>query len=369
VTPDPWFEFHPGAVTRAIEELRGALRGATVAYAVKANPHPLLLEEVRRAGATVEIASPAERGLVVAAGFSPAQVLSTNPVRPVEHSVDAMRAGLRTFVVDSADEIERLTRAARTAGTRPQDIAVLVRLAVPQDHAAMPLGGKFGVTPGVAVELAELSTSSDLTVAGVAFHTGSQVRHPDAFAVAAAAAAAVLERLEAAALLPDVPVVDLGGGWPADYPPGAPRVADLAAAALDGLGRFAGARLVVEPGRFLAAPALSLHAHVWGTAERAGRRWAHLDVGVYNGVIDPAFSPEVVLPARCPGRGGPTTTWTLAGPTCDSLDVIVADAELPEALRDGDEVVLDLAGAYSVACASSFNGFDPPEVRLAPGRT
>lgn len=358
-TPTPFFEFVPDAAATQLAALRAAFDGRIdVLYAVKANPDPMLLAELRGAGSGVEVASIGELELVQRAGFDPRGVLFTNPLRTAADSAAALRAGLRWFVLDSFGEVDRLSEAAGQAGVDPVELRCLIRLQVDQGGADVPLGDKFGLELSYVGDLAAAMLNRGLrSPEGVSFHVGSQVANPATYRRAGLLAVEALEHLAAANRLAGRGVIDVGGGWPAAYEGVSATVEACAAELRAGLGDWARrATLIAEPGRFIAAPAFRLHTTVTGVAVRNGQRWAHLDAGVYNGVMDPAFA-EIRLPVSA-DSGGELGEWVLAGPTCDSIDVVDRRAALPVELHDGDRVTLELAGAYSVATQSTFNGFD-----------
>ena len=162
-----------------------------------------------------------------------------------------------------------------------------------------------------------------------------------------------------------IEMVDVGGGFPARYDVRPPPLAGYGAVIRAGLAALPyPVRAVAEPGRVLVAEAGTLVATVIGTAERAGRRWVHLDVGAFNGLME---SLETGNRLRFPVRdsvGADPVPCHLTGPTCDSQDTILFDVPLSRGLTAGDLVFLESAGAYTTVYASSFNGFDVPVVRL-----
>ena len=364
--------FRPGAAAASAMRLAAAFDGADVLYAVKVNPDARIVTELaglRRPRTTfgVEVASSAELDAVTDLGFDPVHVLATNPVRSPAAIDHALALGVRHFVADSPSELHRLACCATTAGVPRHHVQVLVRIAVDQYSAGHPLGEKFGTETADLADLAATCADTFGAVRGVAFHAGDQVTDPLGFARASERAAAALDLLAAGRWLSADPWVDLGGGWPGRYEPTIPTIEQCASAAIESLGPWWDRcdRRIVEPGRYIATWCYQLVATVNGTARRSSRRWAHLDAGVYNSVVDPALAPGIRLPFRTrPGdHQGPLVPWTLAGPTCDSADVLARDALLPADLGDGDTVLLVAAGASSLACASSFNGFAPVQVR------
>ncbi len=201
-----------------------------------------------------------------------------------------------------------------------------------------------------------------LDVAGVAFHVGSQQRQPQRWEAPIADAAAVFRALERRGMRPRL--LDIGGGLPAgldgETPPLAAYGQAIAAHVRTHFGP-ARPRLLMEPGRSVVGDAGELVSPVIAVVQRAGRRWVYLDAGVFTGLLetlDEAIRYRLVTSAD----GGPTGPAVLAGPTCDSADVLYerTPAELPLALAEGDVVRFQAAGA-STTCYSTvgFNGFAP----------
>jgi len=119
--------------------------------------------------------------------------------------------------------------------------------------------------------------------------------------------------------------------------------------------------VIAEPGRYLVSDAGYFVCRIMGTATRANKRWMHLDAGMFGGIIETAEGLKYKIRTD---RAGPDIPWNVAGPTCDSIDVVMRDEPLPSDLQEGDYLYLRNAGAYTTAYASRFNGFPLPEVRV-----
>jgi ornithine decarboxylase len=351
----PFLLLDPAAAARAVGDVRAALPGVEVYYALKANPHPALAAAVAAVGAGFEVASPAELRQLLAAGVSPHRLMCLHPVKAPTFLLQLAQAGVGTLAVDAAEEVEKVATLA--PGSR-----VLVRVDVPNHGSRHPLRRKFGCPPGDVVRLLQLARDRGLRPAGLTTHVGSQCERLATWATAADILATVAR--EAADVGLPAEVVSLGGGLPVAYTAEVPS--------LDRIGRvltgFApGARVTVEPGRAIAAPAGTLFASVIGLADRPDGRWAYLDAGLHHGLGEalPAAG-GIVLPAEAEGRGR-RQPYTLAGPTCDGLDALPTAVELPE-LRVGDRVAFLLAGAYSTSLSRPFNGYPVPVEVVAPSR-
>lgn len=345
-------------VDEAYRTLTGALPGIEVHYAVKCNPCPPVLTRLRALGSGFEVASATELDELRAIGVDPAEVLYSNPVKPVEHIARAYAVGVRRFAFDSDSELDKLAAAA-------PGCAVYVRLAANAVDSEVPSEGKFGVDPAVAVELLLRARDRELKPYGIAFHVGSQMTRPGAWRAPLAEVGEVMAKLAAGGVY--LEMVDVGGGFPARYdvaPPPLSEYGSVIRAGLDALPYPV--RAVAEPGRALVATAGMLVATVIGTAVRRGRRWVHLDVGAFNGLMESLETAnQLRFPVRDSLAAPARESCHLTGPTCDSQDTILFDVELSAELSPGDRVYIGSAGAYTTVYASSFNGFEIPHVRYA----
>ncbi|SDT17262.1 ornithine decarboxylase [Nocardioides scoriae] len=360
----PYLALDPTVVERRFHALAAALPGAEVHYAVKANPHPAVLEALVGCGSRFDVATPAEVRAALAAGADPGDLVCSHPVKRREDVAEAHALGVRLFVVDSPAETRKVAQAAPGS-------AVLCRLATTGAGSEWPLSGKFGVSPVQAVEILLEAARLGLEAAGVCFHVGSQQRDPEAWAAPVRDASRVLAALRHSGLSPWL--LDLGGGFPARYSHDAPPLAAYGAAierALqEGFGTGGRPRVLVEPGRGLVGDAGTLVTSVVGVVERGPReapvRWVFLDAGVFTGLVETLG--EAIRYRLRTDRSGPTGPCVLAGPTCDSADVLYErePVELPLALAEGDLVRLEAAGAYTSSCSSvGFNGYAPLPTHL-----
>ena len=344
---------------RVADAYRGftdAMPGIAVHYAMKCNPHPDVLARLHALGGRFEIASAAEADLLASLGVSPAEVIYSNPVKPVAHIARAFAAGVRLFAFDSVDEVRKL--AAVAPGAR-----VVVRLAAHDTASGVPSEGKFGVDVDAAVELLAIARSVGLRPHGIAFHVGSQMLTPSAWKAPLDAVRDVCLKLQTRGI--QLALVDLGGGFPARYDVPPPPLAAYAKVIENGLSALPyPVQAVIEPGRALVAEAGVLTATVIGTALRGGRRWIHLDVGAFNGLMESLETGnQLRFPVRDSRCGARRALFHLTGPTCDSQDTILFDVELSADLTTGDVVHIGSTGSYTTVYASTFNGFDIPTVR------
>jgi ornithine decarboxylase len=351
----PYLELDVRTAVRRFVRLSSALPGTAVHYAVKANPDPRLLSQLVAVGCRFDVASPVEVRAALDAGATPDDLVYSNPVKRRDHVAEAAALGVRLFVVDSLNEVDKVAEAA--PGSR-----VLCRLVTSGEGSDWPLSRKYGCSTYEAVEVLTLADQLGLEAAGVSFHVGSQQRDPEAWAKPIAAAAHVFELLRARGMSPHV--LDLGGGFPASHEDDCRSVSSYGEAIDRHLQHSFGhdrPETLVEPGRGIVGDAGTLVASVIGVIDRGGVRWVYLDAGVFTGLVE-TLEEAIRYRISTSADGAATGPCVLAGPTCDSADVLYQDrmVQLPVTLAEGDEVRLLSAGAYT-SCYSTvgFNGFEP----------
>jgi ornithine decarboxylase len=348
------------AVRAQYRALAAGLAGADIHYAVKANPAPEILRALLAEGSRFDAASRGEIEACLAAGAAPAAISFGNTIKRAGDIAFAHGLGIGLFAADAAEEIAKI--AAHAPGA-----AVYIRLLVEASGADWPLTRKFGTTPETALALMAQARDLGLRPVGVSFHVGSQTRDP---AMWAGTLDRVAETWRAAAAAGfELSLLNIGGGFPAFYGEAIPDPESYGAAVMAQIrARFpTGIRLMAEPGRGLVAKAGAIAAEVMLVARKSPEdlhRWVYLDIGKFSGLaetIDEAIRYQIATPHD----GGPVGPCILAGPSCDSADVLYEDrpVALPLALAAGDRVVIRNAGAYTSSYASvGFNGFPPLDV-------
>jgi ornithine decarboxylase len=345
-------------VRRSYRQLHAALPGVALHYAVKANPSQPVLDTLRDEGASWDVASPGEINAVLAVDPDPARISYGNTVKKPADIAYGFARGVRRFSLDCDAELDKLVALAPRA-------TLLVRITTSGAGADWALGQKFGCDEVTAGRLLARAVTHGHPV-GVCFHVGSQQHDVTAWDEPLATTA----RLRAAvrALGSDLAVVDLGGGFPARAAVPTPEVPSFGTAIMAAVERHLGPdvpSLMAEPGRVLVADAGTLETEVVLVSERAGRRWVYVDVGLFSGLTETMGEAiRYRISAVRDGRPleGPTGDVVLAGPTCDSVDVLYQRhrPELPLDLRVGDRLVLHATGAYTTTYSSvGFNGFAP----------
>lgn len=361
--PTPAFVHAPHIARARLARFRDLLPGVEVFYSVKTQPDQPLLAGFAEDGTGFDVASDGELALVRALGVPGERMLFGNPIKTSDSIAQARDAGLSLYAVDSEEEIAKI--AAIHPGAQVQ-----IRLRATPGRAAWPSGPKFGIEPEGAVALMRRAVEAGLVPAGISLNVGSQQVDPQTWRAGIGTAAEVLGRAEAEGFTPSL--LNLGGGFPAPYAIGEDPLADvaatvreaLAAAFGERLGRY---RLLAEPGRALSAEAGAVVASVVLATRRAGTRWLMIDAGLYRGLIE-AMGETIRYPILVPDRGAPLERTSIAGMTCDSVDVLYTNTSymLPVDLAEGDRLVFLSAGAYSTTySAVAFNGLLPPGIHVA----
>jgi ornithine decarboxylase len=352
----PYLVMDLDVVEQAYRQFRDELPEARVHYAVKCNPDPAVLRRLHRAGSSFEIASAAELRRLRGIGVRPADILFSNPVKDPAHVRAAHRAGVWRFAADSPAELAKI--AAHAPGA-----AVYARVATVAGAGDVGSEGKFGVSPAAAVALLRDARTHGLRPYGLTFHVGSQMTDPTTWPTAVDTCRGIMAELRAEGIT--LEMLDLGGGFPVRYDADPPELHDIAKHIRQAVAALPyPVQLVVEPGRALVATAGTMVATVIGIAERDRGTWVHLDVGAFNGMMEALESGNRLrFPVGDSRPDGPRARYHLTGPTCDSQDTILYDVLLSADLSVGDTVRLHVAGAYTQAYASTFNGFPIPAVR------
>jgi ornithine decarboxylase len=348
----PFFLVDRRIVRANLRALRDAT-GADVHYAVKANPHPAILATLADQGAGFEVASTPELNAVLALGVAPDRIVSSNPVKKPEFLRLSHALGLRRFAFDSFEELRKLEGAAPGSG-------VYCRVAVDNSGSDWPLSRKHGAQPAEVVPLLVEAAGRGLDPFGLTFHVGSQCLALRSWREAIL----TMAELWAAAARQGVRLrtLNLGGGFPVQHLKAIPELGEIGELVRALFREYfpAEAGLTVEPGRALVGDAAILVTSVIGKARRGAEDWLYLDAGVFNGLLETIGGVEYRMRAE---SAGPTRRWTVAGPSCDSVDTMQSGVELPD-LTTGERVYVMNAGAYTLSYASSFNGFGPPETHF-----
>lgn len=354
--PTPFVVVDVDVVAERYHELVGALPSAVVYYAVKANPAPAVLRRLVSLGSSFDVASPAEIDLCLEAGADASVLSYGNTVKKRRDVAYAESVGVTRYTVDAVEELDKVLSVAPGR-------SVCVRLRYDGATADWPLTKKFGCTTDEAVRLLVDATAAG-SDCGISFHVGSQQRNAAAWDEPLAVVAGVFDRARDRGAAPAF--VNLGGGLPGSYREAAPSLDEYGTAIDRALVAAFGDQvpaLMVEPGRYLVADAGVLRSEVVLVTQRAPDepRWVYLDCGKFHGLAE-TMDEAIRYRLRTGRDGGPVGPVAIAGPTCDSADVLYekSDYELPLGLAEGDLVDIMSAGAYTTTYSSiGFNGFAP----------
>jgi len=337
-------------VRSKIRRFRAAMPEVRIHYAMKANPHPEILRVMIEEHVAFEVASAGELEVLLALGVPGPEIHYNNPIKPPGHLERAVREGVAWYAIDSVEELRKVVDAKA-------DARLCLRIETQNLGSDWPLVGKFGVSLAEVGELIREASKIRADLAGVSFHVGSQCRNVDNWRIGVENARLVFDMMRKEGLAPRL--LNIGGGFPVLHTKPIPTIERIGASIRKALAELPReVRVMAEPGRYLVSDAAWLVSRVIGTANRRGTRWVYLDAGVFHGLMETAEGLEYQIRSD---RRGAETPCTVAGPTCDSVDVIAKDRRLPAGLQTGDYVYVPNAGAYSTAYATSFNGFPPPE--------
>ena len=343
----------PHAARRAARYFVEKFPGRSL-YAVKANPSPDLLRILWEAGVThYDVASISEVRLVHET-LPDAMLCFMHPVKAEEAIAEAyFEHGVKTFSLDTVDELEKIVRATSVDGVAASDLNLLVRIRVSSDHAKLSLASKFGADPrDISGILMAARQAADAL--GICFHVGSQAMTPAAYAEAMAC---VREAIVEAAVTVDI--VDVGGGFPSSYPGMEPPPLETYFAvihqAFEALPISYSAELWCEPGRALCAE----YASVLVRVEKRRGDELYINDGAYGALFDAAhigwrYPVRLIRDEESHVR---TMPFSFYGPTCDDLDQMAGPFELPGDVTVGDYIEVGMLGAYGCAMRTQFNGF------------
>ena len=335
---------------RALEQ---ALPGVTLHFALKPFPHPAVVKTLLQEGASFDLASNGEVDMVQQAGVPGEMTIHTHPIKRDSDIRHALEYGCTVFVVDNINELEKFIPYR-------DQVEILVRLSFRNAEAYSDLSKKFGCGPEKAIEIIQYAFDLGIRIKGLSFHVGSPTLDPQKYVRAIERSAAVIDQVFELSL-PALSTLDIGGGFPVNYTSDVMPIEDFCTPIRQALTLLPETiKVIAEPGRFMVAPAVTTVASVMGQAEREGKTWYYLDDGIYgsfSGIIfDHGNYPVDALYAD--GERFPSV---LAGPTCDSIDVITEEIQLPR-LNNGDLIISRMMGAYTSATATEFNFFRKAEV-------
>jgi ornithine decarboxylase len=356
--PTPYVVVDLDVVADNYRKLKDAVPQAGIYYAIKANPAPEILALLAKMGSSFDTASVAEIDMALASGVDGARISFGNTIKKVSDIAAAHARGVKLYAFDSEAELDKLAKAAPGA-------KVFCRILTSGEGADWPLSRKFGCEVEMARDLLIAAAKKGVVPHGVSFHVGSQMKNVDAWDSAVAQAAWIFRECEAAGV--QLNMLNMGGGFPTKYRKDIPAMGSYGAAIHAALAEHFGNRIpseiIVEPGRQMVGNAGVIDTEVVLVARKSARdsrRWVYLDIGKFGGLaetMDEAIQYPIVS-----AKKGKVERVVIAGPTCDSADVLYekADYRLPLDLEAGDRLEIRATGAYTTTySAVAFNGFAP----------
>lgn len=329
------------------------IENSKVFYAVKANPDIDVLRFLNELGIGFEIASEGELRILASLGVNPSRIITSNPVKTFKFLQGAGSYGIKYYAFDSRAEADKIAKYASNS-------SLYVRLTVSNEGSEWPLSKKFGVEIEDALELLLYAKANRLNPTGVTFHVGSQCNNIYNWNAALEKAKELCDLARDKGI--NLNILNIGGGYPIFY---TKKVIDIETIEkrINSVIRqkfTQDMEIFIEPGRAVVGDAGIFVATVVGKAKRGDENWLYIDVGVFNGLME---SIGGIKYKYIVGSRAETKKWTIAGPSCDSFDVIDHDVELPEP-EIGNLMLILSTGAYTISYASEFNGFPIPKTIL-----
>jgi len=349
----PYLLIDKEVVKEKVSTIGRNIRNSKVFYAVKANPDMEVLRFLNSLGVGFEIASEGELQILAALGVGPERIITSNPIKTLKFLEKAVPYGINFFAYDSIAEVEKLVRYAPGCN-------VYVRLSVPNEGSEWPLSKKFGVELDEAAELLLYAREKGLNPVGITFHVGSQCNNVYNWNAAIEKAKELREISEQNGI--KFSMLNIGGGYPVPYTKNVVDVETIEKKVDRAIAKkfSKDVEIFIEPGRAVVGDAGVFVSTVIGKARRGDENWLYIDVGVFNGLMESIGGIKYVYVV---GSRNEPEKWTIAGPSCDSFDVIDREVILPEP-EVGNRILILSSGAYTISYASEFNGFSIPKTIL-----
>lgn len=324
--------------------------------ALKPMPHESIVGAVKELGGYFDLATNGEVDIVRKLQVDPQKTIHTHPIKRPSDIAYALEFGTNTFVFDNEYELEKHTQFK-------DQIKILLRISFPNKEAQCDLSAKFGIVPNESLRMIQKALGMGYNVIGVSFHVGSQMSTPTKHIEAILFSRELFAKAKHIGI--ELKILDIGGGFPVTYTTPTMSFEDFAspiAEALDDL--FPETEIISEPGRFVVGPSMTLFSSVMGKSNRNGQRYYYTDDGLYGGYSGKLFDHGDYLIYSLKELENPNIELhrsTIAGPTCDSIDVPYTDILMPE-MNHGDILVSPVMGAYSAAHSTTFNFFPKAKI-------
>ena len=335
------------------KSLQAALPGVKIFYALKSLSHPELLKRLKSLGSYFDLATIGEIDLIESLGIKGSNCLHSHPIKKDKEIKRALEFGCNRMVVDNIEEMKKFIPYA-------DQVELIIRVGFRSKQAVVDLSRKFGCALEELPILVNLAKDHGIDVVGLSFHVGSQSLSSMTQANAIRSSIAAMKLMNGV----NWKFLDIGGSFPISYQEEVLSISDFCAPVMEALSELPeDIEVFAEPGRFISAPSMIEVVSIVGKAKRGAKIWYYLDDGVYGGfsgqMYDHAIYPLAPLKPFDPT--GEFHSSVLAGPTCDSIDVVAEDIELPE-MFIGDVLVSKKMGAYTIVSATEFNYYPKPKI-------
>lgn len=342
-------------ITEQVALFKYALPHVTPHYAVKANPLPEVLRHLHSLGVGFEIASQGELSLLQSLGIPAHKIIFSNPIKTPASIIAAVDYGVKYFAFDNPEELIKLHQLAPEAQYE-------LRISTNGKGSVWPLTKKFGVDVKQAIKLIGVAHHHQINISALTFHVGSQCTQSQAWLTALKDCEKIIQYMNKQSM--QLNMLNIGGGFPCALHSHGQSFKELMNPVRSALKLFkqkTNVEVCAEPGRFLVASSGTLACQIISTTQKNHQPWAFLDCGYYNGLMELTEDFGYQLRSK---RTGENIPWTIAGPTCDSVDCFTPKYHLPKNSQAGDVITIDNMGAYAHTCVSNFNGFDGPSILI-----
>lgn len=323
-------------------------------FAIKQNSYPTVITELNSVGSNFDVQSVGEINMCLNAGVNPSKLSYGNTIKSIDNIKFAYQNNIQYY---SSDDITDLIKLSDYSPGQN----VYIRLDVGETTAVWPLSGKFGIPEDEVIKLlkAVKKLKLNVNIAGISFHVGSQCEDAQMWIKTLSTVLDIFKKAHKLGF--DLNIINLGGGFPASYTSEIDIVQmfkTISKFITDNFG--SDVKVFAEPGRFLVANAGVLVSRVIQVSERKHEKWVYVDAGIYHGLME--ASQGINLPIEFLPNSPTTSRVQLAGPTCDSYDIIYKNISCPSGVKNGDFIQFKNAGQYTLSYGTKFNGIQEPSV-------
>jgi len=325
---DSFYIMNLSHINTAYEEWTRAFPTIRPFYAVKCNPDRHIVERLASLGAGFDCASPGEIELVLDCGVDPSNIIYANPVKRISDIQFAWKSGVRVTTLDSIQELEKIQRCC-------PEMQVILRIKAIDPTAKCVLSNKYGA---ILEDTAEICQKAGDNLVGVSFHVGSGARDPDAYVRAIRDAMNIINAK-------NLKILDIGGGFTYGELP--------VAAVTKAIEGIEGVQIIAEPGRYFAEHVGTLVSPVIGKKVLNDEVQYYISdslYGSFNCIVYDHATPTIQTL-----QDGPKRKSRVFGATCDGMDEIISEVDLPD-LNVDDWTIFERMGAYTTAASTNFNG-------------